>query len=112
MNTERDKFLTEAMEECWHEFIVDNSSIEWDERTTFDEADAICSKCNEHCKTWREDRTGYAILGDKHLVWQFPSYVYNNFSTPDGFFKLWDWVSNQENMICGLGSRNNGKELK
>jgi len=63
MNTERDKFLTLAIGECWH------SLNEY----------ARCSGCGRQ----------FTIVRRGH-------HVNNNFSTPDGFFKLWDWAKKQE----------------
>jgi hypothetical protein len=68
MNIERNRFLTEAMNECWHEFL--QVPKPFDEGTK--ESD-ICAKCGE----------------EKPVA-------YNNFSTPDGFFKLWSWAQKQE----------------
>lgn len=58
MNTERDKRLTEAMGECWHE-----------------KKPVLVPQCIKCFKT---------------------DYVQNDFSTPDGFFKLWNWAQGQE----------------
>ena len=82
MNTERDKFLTEAMGECWHNII----------RT--DIPRHTCTRCGE----------GHDALFDFN--------PHNNFSTWEGFGKLWEWVSLQENMMCGLSSRYNGEQAK
>lgn len=64
--SERDKFLTEAMGECWHE---------WEGHWT------DYKKCL-NCKTYDKLR---------NARWKN-----NNFSTPDGFFKLWNWVNAQD----------------
>jgi hypothetical protein len=58
MNIKRDKFLTEAMGECWHVG-----------------APNFCVKCKD--------------------AFEFGTFQ-NNFSTPDGFFKLWKWAQEQE----------------
>ena len=57
MNIERDKFLTEAMGECWHEDV---------------NAFGICGKCQAH------------------------NYITYNFSTWEGFGKLWEFVKTQK----------------
>ena len=60
MNTERDKSLTEAMGECWHE-----SNLQ-----------GVCKHCKAH------------------------NYPYtNNFSTWEGFGKLWVWASSQVGLL-------------
>jgi len=64
MNEARDKFLTEAMGECWHEWGSYNSAV----HTRF------CNKC------FADKRHG----------------INTDFSTPDGFFKLWNWAQKQE----------------
>lgn len=56
MNTERDKFLTEAMGECWHDCY-----------------NYLCIHCEK----------------------MFPD-SNNNFSTWEGFGKLWKWSKKQE----------------
>ena len=62
-NKDRDKFLTEAMGECWHDKLG---------RPIIPNQDWIsCSKC--HTK--------------------YPTY--NNFSTWEGFGKLWTWSLTQ-----------------
>lgn len=65
--TERDKFLTEAMGECWH--------------------------------GWREPKPKYigdarwpCTCGENHGDIDFN----NDFSTWEGFGKLWEWVQKQE----------------
>lgn len=68
MNTERDKFLTEAIGECWHKMHYADGG--W------------------HCFTCKTE-------GCEDNPYQ----VYHqniNFSTPDGFFKLWNWSQKQE----------------
>ena len=57
MNIERDKFLTEAIGECCHEYPYGEH----------------CAKCGK--LSW----DGYD----------------NDFSTPEGFFKLWNWTVKQ-----------------
>lgn len=80
MNTERDKFLTEAIGECWH----------------------------EHTMT-----CGYNLTRTGEYVSDIKSTSYpNDFSSWNGFGKLWEWVSRQESMMCGLASRYNGEQAK
>jgi hypothetical protein len=67
MNTERDKFLTEYFGECWHE---------WKERASGLFIEEDCAKCNEHK--------------------DFKTVHEHNFSTPDGFFWLWNKCQEQE----------------
>jgi hypothetical protein len=62
--SERDKFLTEAMGECWHEWIPSND---------FD--GMACKFCEDY-----EHESGKR----------------NNFSTWEGFGKLWNWAQKQE----------------
>lgn len=71
MNTERNKFLTEAMGECWHEWYVSREFLdEFGHGTTQN-----CSKC-----------------------WKRKSIRTENvkFSTWEGFGKLWEWSQKQE----------------
>lgn len=65
MSTERDKYLTESLGECWHGISRTNNP-----RHT-------CTKCG---------------LKSDELY----TFTFNNFSTPDGFFKLWNWAQEQE----------------
>jgi hypothetical protein len=69
MNIERDKFLTEAMGECWHEWVETND--EWGE--------LYCSKCN----TMMSDCLKFVDTFHKYSEW-------------DGFGKLITWVRQQE----------------
>ena len=62
----RDKYLTEAMGECWH-------------KDTLGCSDFTCSLCG---KLRGVNRTIEDIRTD--------------FSTPEGFFKLWNWAIEQE----------------
>lgn len=65
-NLERDKFLTEVMDECWHDKINGISETIWMNNWS------CCglSKCYAH----------------------YP----NDFSTAEGFFKLWNWAIKQD----------------
>ena len=75
MNTERDRFLTEAMGECWHEFDAEPSLFgEWEDESNY------CNKCSY--------RKG---LNDVLPV--------NNFSSWEDFGKLWDWASSQVGLL-------------
>ena len=75
MNTERDKFLTEAMDECWHKW-VRRGYLETSKMPGW-----LCINCNNG-------------VGAIHA--HAPSPLRNDFSTPDGFFKLWGWAQKQE----------------
>lgn len=67
---ERDKFLTEAIGECWHE---------WKE---------VCRAGN--CWGYHECQECGKLLGQYKPVEQ------NNFSTWQGLGKLWEWATQQE----------------
>ena len=72
---ERDKYLSEAMGECWHEFTLDDPHLK-----PVDGSYGIC-KCGY--------RINYLHF-HKHLK-------YNpNFSTWDRFGKLWEWANRQK----------------
>jgi hypothetical protein len=60
--SERDKFLTEQMGECWHDLF------------------RHCSKCAAYCRKCQKE-----IYEEQ-----------NNFSTWEGFGKLWEWAQKQE----------------
>lgn len=66
MSTERDKFLTEAMGECWHIYKRTAKGKPW-----------ICWKCGQ---MKARDKT--------------PKFA-NYFSTWEGFGKLWEWSLSQ-----------------
>jgi len=66
MMIKRDAFLTEAMGKCWHEWVERESGL-------FEAED--CSKCNAYKDT---DTVGE-----------------HNFSTWEGFGKLWEWAQKQ-----------------
>jgi len=87
---ERDKYLTEAMGGCWHEtrFTGDSIHIPLEEK---------CVKCG--VVTARE--------GDFNRLDQDN----NDFSTPDGFFKLWDWAINQKWWVWFWDEKFNTKEF-
>lgn len=68
MSVERDKYLTEAMGECWHETML--VADEEGGGAPFH----ICRKCK---------------IG-------MYSKANNNFSTWEGFGKLWEWTQKQE----------------
>lgn len=77
MNSERDKFLTEAMGECWHEYNEEISDK--------------CCKCEEdilpYVKAWLATPENKAEPVIERLF---------NFSTWEGFGKLWEWAMKQE----------------
>lgn len=60
--SEREKFLTEAMGECWHEKVSEFFP------------GVICISCGAYSE---DDNYRY------------------DFSTPEGFFKLWKWAQKQ-----------------
>lgn len=73
--SERDKFLTEAMGECWHEW--ENG---YDPQSTaFSQRAYRCAKCK---------RRGN---GHVHL-----DYLHDDFSTWEGKGKLWNWATQRE----------------
>lgn len=71
--SERDKYLTEAMGECWHEWKSHRRHMSGLSTHIVKE----CLKCD-------------AVSYDEHKICN------NNFSTPEGFFKLWNWAIEQE----------------
>jgi hypothetical protein len=72
MSTNRDKFLTEAMGECWHEHNTTHPIKSW----------GSCTCGSDFVSHWS--------LQD-HLININP-----NFSTWEGFGKLWEWAWKQE----------------
>lgn len=68
MNEERDKFLTEAMGKCWHEWY-------WDSKERINK----CQKCN-------------IVYWDWAKSFGRPNY---EFSTWKDFGILWEWASKQ-----------------
>ncbi|MCK5608458.1 hypothetical protein KAR91_41640 [Candidatus Pacearchaeota archaeon] len=70
-NEDINKYLTEAMGECWHEPLPDMST--WSSREH-------CKKCNKIVAVKFNSR----------------SFVTNNFFTWEGFGKLWGWAIEQE----------------
>lgn len=74
MKTERDKFLTEQMGECWHEWKI----VEEDSRRSRHQS---CEKCGSR----------YTLLQYDHIDDQKTS-----FSTWEGFGKLWEWAKVHE----------------
>ena len=67
MNEERDRFLTEAMGMCWHDFDPDNNRI-----NTYSLEAYICRKCKG------------LILGN------------NDFTVEEDFSRLLDWAKGQK----------------
>ncbi len=81
MNRERDKFLTEEMGECWHE---------WDNRSKYNPprfAAVICKNCGQSMKNAKMN---------------------TNLSSWEGFGKLWEWAQKQEWWIgfCEFANNN------
>ena len=93
MNTERDKFLTEAMGGCWHDFVKDEGTESWDEQTANDTCSFRCTKC----EMYEADVQFDEYPKDNPRGWMF--YDYNNFSTWEGFGKLWVWASSQVGLL-------------
>jgi len=73
MNTERDKFLTEAMGKCWHE---------WYQKPNFIDGHH-CKHCGLYWPRKPCKKTQIIIQGC-------------NLSTWEGFGKLWEWALQQE----------------
>ena len=71
MNEEISKYLTEAMGECWH----DNTHTKGNH--------TICNDCRI---------TGYLT----NYWWDKMKELRTDFSTWEGFGKLWEWSRNQE----------------
>ena len=65
------KFLTEEMDECWHEWVF---KITKPTQNLYQ-----CTRCNKTSVV-------YAGITPKR----------NDFFTPDGFFKLWEWAQEQD----------------
>lgn len=72
MNTERDKFLTEQMGECWHE---------WEQ--VYNEGGSKCKTCGKYWPLPPDEETRKVIQGC-------------NFSTREGFGKMWEWAKGHE----------------
>jgi len=71
MSEERDRFLTEAKGECWHEHKKPENSFEgWSQVIL----QPPCYKCKESYENWDNP----------------------DFSTWEGFGKLWTWAIEQE----------------
>jgi hypothetical protein len=68
MNEERDRFLTEAMGACWHQYDVEKPMM------TYSLLAYVCEKC------------GLFILGN------------NDFSNDEDFPKLWTWATGQSSL--------------
>ena len=69
-NEDINKYLTEAMGECWHDYLKllndDHSGS----------PHFICKKCDEHHYSW--------------------DYQHSDFFTWQGYGKLWEWATKQE----------------
>ena len=77
MNIERDKFLTEAMGECFHDWETSDAM-----------PDGWIFKCKKCSEKWRT--IDYNEM--------FPTFPYEgvNFSIWENFGKLWEWSQKQE----------------
>lgn len=73
----RDKYLTEAMGECWHE-AGNKRRINGGKA----QRDCICGE-SSHWETITNEAPKYRFLN-------------NDFSTWEGFGKLWEWTTKQE----------------
>jgi hypothetical protein len=92
MKNERNKFLTEAMGLCYHDYVEVHGTDSWDERSACDTLDFKCSKCEdyqEHVKY--RDHSGHAVKRENY--YDFSSYCFVNFSRWSGFGLLWDWCN-------------------
>lgn len=98
-NIERDKFLTEAMGECWHEFhhnIFIRKKIYVDYLGSMNiERHYFCIHCGK--LIWEDEMsclmdTDVNYLPDSNQV-NIEKY---DFSTPDGFFKLLNWLKEND----------------
>ena len=67
----RDQFLTEMMGECWHEPVW-NADNYWSYTIPLSERNLSCKKCFAN------------------------SCEHPDYSTPYGFFRLWNWCKEQE----------------
>lgn len=82
--SERDKFLTEAMGECWHK---SHSTIPYHDNTIIH----VC-KCGERGSL-------YDLFSSNEANYFHQD---NNFSTWEGFGKLWNWSQKQPWWGVGL----------
>ena len=89
--SERDKFLTEAMGECWHEWFIKNNQLYRANQIGINEYHGYGYQCT--CGFQRVNRVNW-FIGDVPLF----NYrcINNDFSTWEGFGKLWGWVQEQE----------------
>jgi hypothetical protein len=72
MNEERERFLTEVMGACWHDFDLDKPVM------TYSLIGYVCTKC------------GNFILGN------------NDFASAEDFAKLWQWASDEPRLVEAL----------
>ena len=95
MNLERDKFLTEQMDECWHCYESVHNTDGWDEKSSDETLDFKCTKCGDYQEAVHyKDHSGWAVKRENY--YDFESWCFNNFSTWEGFGKLWEWSQKQE----------------
>jgi len=90
MSIARDKFLTEAMGECWHAMLKEEGTESWDEYSANDTCTFKCSKCGHY----EADVQFIQYPRDNPMGWMFDGYTH--FSTWEGFGKLWEWSTQQE----------------
>lgn len=77
--SDRDKFLTEKMGLCWHDWFYKGTHPPY--RDPEFKPDKICSNCGI-------DFYKQLSLGINECNFDF--------STPEGFFKLWNWAAEQD----------------
>lgn len=83
--SERNKYLTEAMGECLHEFEQDETTL-------------AAIQYNPHGEDFKSYMMKCKRCGESYNPFAIPIYTYRpaNFSTPEGVFKLWNWAIEQE----------------
>lgn len=99
MNIERDKFLTEAMGALWHGWLLEEYGA------LPDNPDGSYGGMGNQCACGfkRENRVNWFVglpLKLGHLCKN------TDFSTPEGFFKLWNWARKQDwwtEFVKGIG---------
>lgn len=87
------KFLTKAMDECWHEInpkiITRNDAVgRFGENSLGNHYECSCGAFYDGI--WND----FSVIKEDHA--DFKNNQNNNFSSPDGFFKLWNWAIEQD----------------
>lgn len=88
ISTERDRYLTEQMGECWHE---------WEQ--VFKGGGSKCKTCGKYWPLPPDEETRKIIQDCK-------------FSTWDGFGKLWEWAKHQKWWDCFFWQMDNKEPLQ